>query len=67
MDTDELADTGGLPVVRDMFPAVQLTGHGRHGDLGPVSGRRRRLGGGVAGVAGVAAAVRLLSSRSQVW
>ena len=38
MDTGELTGTGGLPVVRDLVPAVQLTGHGGHGDRGPLSG-----------------------------
>jgi hypothetical protein len=46
MDTDELTGTDELPVVPDMVRALQLTGHGGHGDRGPGSGRRRgRLGG----------------------
>jgi hypothetical protein len=34
MDTDGLTGTDELPVVRDISPAVQLTGHGGHGEPG---------------------------------
>jgi hypothetical protein len=37
MEAGELAGTDALPIVRDIVPAVQLTGHGDHGDLGHVS------------------------------
>jgi hypothetical protein len=37
METGELTGTGALPIVRDIVPAVQLTGHGDHGDLGRAS------------------------------
>ena len=44
MDTGELAGTGGLPVVRDLVPAVQLTGRGKRGDYGK-RGKRGKRGG----------------------
>jgi hypothetical protein len=37
MEAGELTGTDALPIVRDKVPAVQLTGHRDHGDLGHAS------------------------------